>query len=270
MRVLLVNNPFKESTKYMAKKIAFRLAELKAEVIIDDGSVDISSQIPDKLDLIIVLGGDGTILRASRQYALKQTPVLGVNMGTVGFLSHLELTELDDYLENLLSGKYSLDQRMILEVDILENNQLVTSIHCLNEVVIKASSLHMISFNIFIDNQQLQTSKGDGVIFATPTGSTAYNLSAGGPVLDPKMIAFVITPVSAYKRNTPSIVVSADKIITVVPVNCSGAIIGMDGQIEYEFKTDYQIRIKQADITLNLITLKPQSFFQRIDKKLGR
>ncbi|NLF44947.1 MAG: hypothetical protein GX581_02620, partial [Syntrophomonadaceae bacterium] len=98
MQVLLVNNRFKESTKLMAEEIAFKLKELEADVIIDNGAVDISNQIPEQLDLIIVLGGDGTILRASRQYALKQTPVLGINMGTVGFLSHLEVAELNGYL----------------------------------------------------------------------------------------------------------------------------------------------------------------------------
>ncbi|NLF44944.1 MAG: NAD(+)/NADH kinase, partial [Syntrophomonadaceae bacterium] len=178
--------------------------------------------------------------------------------------------ELNGYLENLLTGNYILDKRMILEAEIMENGQFITSVHCLNEVVIKAKSLHMISFDIFIDDQKLQTSKGDGVIFATPTGSTAYNLSAGGPVVDPSMNAFVITPVSAYKRNTPSIVISGDKIITVVPVNCSGAIIGMDGQIEYEFQSNYQIRIKQAKTTLNLVNVKQQQFFPCIDSKSGR
>lgn len=270
MQVLLVNNRYKESTKLMAEEIAFKLKELEADVIIDNGVTDISNQIPDKLDLIIVLGGDGTILRASRQYALKQTPVLGINMGTVGFLSHLEVAELNGYLANLLTGNYTLDKRMILEAEIMENGQFITSIHCLNEVVIKAKSLHMISFDIFIDDQKLQTSKGDGVIFATPTGSTAYNLSAGGPVVDPSMNAFVITPVSAYKRNTPSIVISGDRIITVVPVNCSGAIIGMDGQIEYEFQSNYQIRIKKAKTTLNLVNVKQQQFFPCIDSKSGR
>ena len=270
MQVLLVNNRFKESTKLMAEEIAFKLKELEADVIIDNGAADISNQIPDQLDLIIVLGGDGTILRASRQYALKQTPILGINMGTVGFLSHLEVAELNGYLENLLAGNYILDKRMILEAEIMVNGQFITSIHCLNEVVIKARNLHMISFDIFIDDQKLQTSKGDGVIFATPTGSTAYNLSAGGPVVDPSMNAFVITPVSAYKRNTPSIVISGDKIITVVPVNCSGAIIGMDGQIEYEFQSNYQIRIKQAKTTLNLVNVKQQQYFPCIDSKSGR
>ena len=136
----------------MAEEIAARLRELKADVLIDNGAMDISSQLPDKLDLIIVLGGDGTILRAARQYALKQTPVLGVNMGTVGFLSHIEVAELKGYLEKLIGGKYVLDKRMILEADILENDHLVASVHCLNEVVIKANDLHMISFDIFIDD----------------------------------------------------------------------------------------------------------------------
>ncbi len=270
MQVLLVNNRFKESTEFMAEEIAARLRELKADVLIDNGATDISSQLPDKLDLIIVLGGDGTILRAARQYALKQTPVLGVNMGTVGFLSHIEVAELNGYLEKLIGGKYVLDKRMILEVDILEKDHLIASVHCLNEVVIKANDLHMISFNIFIDEQKLNTSKGDGVIFSTPTGSTAYSLSAGGPVIDPSMKAFVITPIAANKLNTPSIVVNSEKMITVTPVNCSGAIIGMDGQVSYNFKKDYRIKIKQAEITLNLVNFKRQQFFEYIDHKLGR
>ncbi|HNX28315.1 MAG TPA: NAD(+)/NADH kinase [Syntrophomonadaceae bacterium] len=270
MQVLLVNNHYKESTEFMAEKIAVRLRELKADVLIDNGSTDLSSQIPDKLDLIIVLGGDGTILRASRQYALKQTPVLGINMGTVGFLSHIEAAELNGYLEALINGKYTLDKRMISEVDIVENDHLIASVHCLNEVAIKAKELHMISFDINIDEQKLNTIKGDGVIIATPTGSTAYNLSAGGPVLDPDMKAFIITPVAAYKLNTPSIVVSADKIITVTPIKCAGAIIGMDGQVVYDFKENYRIIIKQANITLNLVNFKKHQFFYKVDNKSGR
>lgn len=270
MQVLLINNRYNAATEHIAAEITAKLKAFDVTVLIDNGLKDLTGQIPDKLDLIIVLGGDGTVLRASRQYALKQTPVLGINMGTIGFLSHIEVGEFDSYLKRLISGEYFLDKRMILEVNIIRENHLVASVNCLNEVVIRAKTLHMISFAINIDEQKLETFKGDGLIIATPTGSTAYSLSAGGPVVDPDLEAFIVTPIASHKLNKPSMLVSPNKIITLTPVSCTGAIIGMDGQVSYDFDPSYKLSIRRADITLNLINFKKHLFFQNVNNKLGR
>lgn len=270
MQVLLVSNRFNEATQHMAEKIADKLKAFEVTVVIDNGLNELNGQLLEKTDLIIVLGGDGTILRASRQYALKELPVLGINMGTIGFLSHIEVNEFDSYLEMLINGEYTLDKRMILEVIIMKENQPISSVNCLNEIVIRAKTPHMISFDISIDEQKLETFKGDGMIIATPTGSTAYSLSAGGPVVDPDLQAFIITHIASHKLNKPSMLVASNKIITIAPVNCSGALIAMDGQVAYDFAPDYRIIIKPADITLNMINFKKPHFFCNVNNKLGR
>lgn len=270
MQILLVSNRFNKATEHMAEIIAEKLGAYEVKVIIDNGHLDLSGPTLKETDLIIVLGGDGTILRASRQYALEQIPVLGINMGTVGFLSHIEIGEFDSYLEMLINGGYSLDKRMILQVALWQGNRLVRSVYCLNEVVVRSKTSHMISLDISIDEQRLNTFKGDGVIIATPTGSTAYSLSAGGPVVDPELQAYIITYIAPHKLGSPGIVAAPNKTITLTPVNCAGAFIAMDGQVAYDFAPDNRIIIKSADVTFNMINFKKPLFFHNVGNKLGR
>lgn len=172
MKTLLVNNKkYRQSTQYMTEEIIEKLQSRGIEVLVDDGSQTISDQ---ELDNIIVLGGDGTMLRAARTYGQGDLPILGINMGTVGFLSNIEINEVDGYLDQFLQGDYTIDTMMMLEVNIYEQGVLASTSYCLNEVVIKARIPNMITLNYRINEQPCVPYKGDGLIFATPAGSTAY------------------------------------------------------------------------------------------------
>ena len=250
MKVLLVNNRYKKNTVEMAQKIAQKLSALDITVEIEDNYTG------QPQDLIIVLGGDGTILRAARQYAHKNTPILGVNMGTVGFLSNIRIEELEQYLKQLLSGDYGLDQRMMLAIDICQNAKVVESCYSLNELVIRAATPRMISFNLAIDGQIPRTYRGDGLIIASPTGSTAYSLSAGGPICDPELESFIITPIAPHFIDTKPLVISSRRTLEITPLECQDAIICIDGQIRRDFKPDNSIKVRQGEFKLQLVDLK--------------
>lgn len=262
MKVLLVNNRYKEQTAVMAKKLARKLKSLDIAVQMEDGNVSQGQ------DLIIVLGGDGTILRAARQYAHQNLPVLGVNMGTVGFLSNIEIDELEQYLPRLLAGDYTLDYRMMLKIDICTDDTVDESFYCLNELVIRSATPRMVSFDLAIDTQTPGFYRGDGLIIASPTGSTAYSLSAGGPLSDPLLEAFIITPIAPHFIGKKPMVISAQRELNITPRECQDAIICMDGQLKRQFNLGNNIRIKQADFKFKLIDLKGKGFFSRMGSRL--
>ncbi len=265
MKVLLVNNRYKESTEVMAKEIASRFTERNLVVEIDDGS-----NLVNNIDLIIVLGGDGTILRAARQYAYQNIPILGVNMGTIGFLSSVEVNEFYHYLDLIIAGNYSLDERMMLEVAIYADRQLIKKSICLNEVVIKSRNHQMISLNLEIDGDKQAPYKGDGLLVATPTGSTAYSLSCGGPIVDPDLEAFIVTPLAPHLITQRPLVLSPSKTIAISNSTDRHILISLDGQINLDIEDDCLIKIKKSPHKIFLVDLKNHPFFSRLDVKLGR
>ncbi|MGS0764048.1 NAD(+)/NADH kinase [Syntrophomonas curvata] len=264
MKILLVNNRYKEHTAEMARKLAGKLDALNIDVEIE-GEGQSGEQ-----DLVIVLGGDGTILRAARHYASRNLPVLGVNMGTVGFLSNIEADELDYYLKQLVSSNYAIDERMMLNIDLYEQAKIAESFYCLNELVVRAATPRMVSFNLAIDGQNLGVYRGDGLIIASPTGSTAYSLSAGGPICDPEMNAFIITPIAPHFICQRPMVLSSRRLLELTPLDCQGAIICIDGQIRRDFKALNTIGVSRAEFKLSLVDLKGSGFFNNMGNRLRR
>lgn len=267
MKVLLVNNRYKESTEMMARDIASFLTEKEFEVEIDDGS---TNDIFNNMDLVVVLGGDGTILRAARQYAHRGVPILGVNMGTVGFLSNIEVIEFYQYLDRIIQGDYVIDERMMLEVIIYSNNQAMERFYCLNEIVIKSKTQRMVSTSIDIGSEKLSPYKGDGLLIASPTGSTAYSLSCGGPIADPDLEGFIITPIASHIITKRPLIVAATKTITLSGFPPDETIIVIDGQIKFDVEENYKINIKKAHHKLSLVDMKNKPFFSGLDVRLRR
>ncbi len=265
MKVLLVNNRYKESTELMAQNIAERLSKKNIIVEIDDGSNEVKN-----IDLIIVLGGDGTILRAARQYAYKNIPILGVNMGTIGFLSSVEVNEFYHYLGLIIQGDYSLDERMMLEASIYQNNQLIQESICLNEVVVKSKNHQMISLNLEIGGDKQAIYRGDGLLVATPTGSTAYSLSCGGPIVDPDLDSFIITPLAPHLITQRPLVLSPTKEILISNFTTKHILISLDGQINLDIEDNCMVKIIKSEHRILLVDLKKHPFFSRLDVKLGR
>ncbi|HZK44522.1 MAG TPA: NAD(+)/NADH kinase [Syntrophomonadaceae bacterium] len=266
MKVLLVNNRYKESTAIVARDIAALLNRRNISVEVDDGSAE---HLLKDTQLVVVLGGDGTILRAARHYGHQGVPILGVNMGTVGFLSNVEVDEFYQNIDRIIQGDYILENRMMLEIAVYKDDLIVDKGYCLNELVVKSKTHQMISFNIDIDDA-LSYYKGDGVLVSTPTGSTAYSLSCGGPIADPDLEAFIITPIASHINTKKSLIVSPKKNIVISSFSANGAVMSVDGQVNLDVGTDYKLVVKAADHKLFLVDLKNKSFFSTIDSKLRR
>lgn len=267
MKILLVNNKLLASTLVMGEKVAAYLRAEGIEVLIDSSAADITRE---EVDSIIVLGGDGTMIRAARQYAKNEVPVLGVNMGTVGFLSNISADELEHSLDRFIRHDYSLEARMMLEVSILRGETLIHKIFSLNEVSIKSKSSRVLSIDIKIGGHEHGIYRGDGIIVASPSGSTAYSLSCGGPITDPTLEVFIMTPITSYLLNKRPLVIAADKDIELLPVYCEEALISIDGQVKIDWEENYRIEVKKAAFKLNLVNMRPRHFFQTIMKRLRR
>lgn len=265
MKVLLVNNRYREKTWVMAEKLAHDLARLGVDV-----EMECEEKEPGTADVIMVLGGDGTILRAARQYGMEGAPLLGINMGTLGFLSNLKDDEIDQYMEKLIQGDYIVEERMLLEARILDEGKLIRTIYCLNEAVVRSRTPRTIVFEIVVSGQFMGRYRGDGVIIATPTGSTAYSLSAGGPVCDPTLEAFMVTPLAMHNVIKRPMVIDARNEIVLSPVQCEEAVISLDGQIKMDFKPSNLIQIVKAERKLKFVQLHPTPFFGTLEERLRR
>lgn len=263
MKILLVNNTDKQETIAMAEQVAARLQTINVKVGICNLNTLVNYH--GDMDLIIVLGGDGTILRVAREFFREHVPILGVNMGTVGFLSNIKGNELNQYLNKIVAGKYSLDERMMLQVTVCEGDRVADRVCCLNELVVKTVTSSMLKLQIFINAQKLEPYRSDGVIVATPTGSTAYSFSCGGPIVDPDMDALIITPIASYMLTKRPVVVDSHKVIEIIPAECKEGIISIDGQVIIKINANSTIRIKKADEKLQLLKIKEPSFFDVLD-----
>lgn len=238
------------------------------EATVEVRSASLLQSIGEDKDLIIVLGGDGTILRAARELGGRETPLLGVNMGNVGFLCNLEGRELEKYLEQILARRYALEERMILEIDIYDGDNHIYCGHCLNELVARSSTGNMIRLDICIDEEEIEHYRGDGIIISTPTGSTAYSLSSGGPVVDPRLGAIILTPIASHRLSQRPMVLHPGRSLSIVPRDCRKALISIDGQVDIDFKANYKIRIQTAAGKLKLAKLKERPFFTLVDRRI--
>lgn len=250
----------------MAEKLAVQLKSLGA-------SVDLECETqaePESFDLLVVLGGDGTILRAARQYAMDGVPLLGINMGTLGFLSNLKVAGLENCLQELIDGQYNLDERMLLEASIYEGDTVRKTVYCLNEVAVRSQTARMISCEVMVSDQVLGIYRGDGVLVATPTGSTAYSLSAGGPICDPALEAFVLTPLASHNLSKRPLIIDAKNELVIKPIECNETIISLDGQVKIAFEPSFTIRVRKADRKLKLVQLHPAPFFATLNERIGR
>ncbi len=268
MKILLVCNRYKQTTRLVAEKLTEELKNRGAVVEIDDGyHVSVASHC----EIIIVLGGDGTILRAARRYGSLGIPMLGVNMGTVGFLTKLEIEELHQHnVERLLARDYLIDERMMLNSEIFSGPESLLSITGLNDVVVRAVVPRMLSVRLEVSGQDLGTYRGDGLLVATPTGSTAYSLSAGGPVCDPEIEAFLVIPLASIYSSKKPIVINARHKLVISPLESDETVVCVDGQVRHDFKPGYRLEISKTNQKLRLIDLNGVPFFAGLNERLGR
>jgi NAD+ kinase len=229
-------------------------------------------QMPSwKPDLVIVLGGDGTLLAVARAFAAAGTPILGVNLGHLGFLTEVRLGDLYSTLDDWCTGCHDLDERVMLHAELWRDGALVSSFEALNEVVVsKGDIARMGDFAVELDGQSVATFRADGVIVSTPTGSTAYTLAANGPILTPDVDAIVVTPICPHLLTLRPIVVRGDAALTVRVVGVPNlALLTVDGQSGVEMRKSDEVRCHRSSFTVKLVRLSTGGFFQALRSKLS-
>lgn len=229
----------------------------------------------ERIDYILVLGGDGTLLKAARDTAGKDIPILGVNLGTLGFLAEVEKNHIDDALDRLISGEFQTQKRMMLCGRIIHGEEIKNISPALNDITItRCGSLQIIRFRIYVNQQFLCKLSADGMIVATPTGSTGYNMSAGGPIVEPGADLIVLTPICAHTLNARSIVLKADDEIAIVIEQGRDRTSLMveansDGNEKITMVTGDKILINKSINTTTIIKLNQVSFLETLHKKMS-
>ena len=234
-----------------------------------------SSVIPKDTECAIVLGGDGTIIQAANDLLERQIPIVGINLGTLGFLAEVELHQMEKVLELLMNDEYEIDRRAMLQGKIVNGSSESYQGLALNDIVItRAGFSRVITMDVYVNSKNVTSYRGDGVVISTPTGSTGYNLSAGGPVITPNTDALVITPICPHALGARSIVVSATDEIKVKigkskKTQSEEAYATFDGRKAIQLKTEDEVVIRKATEDTRLLKVSDKSFFDILRTKLG-
>ena len=221
-------------------------------------------------DCAIAVGGDGTTLNIAKKAAFLNKSALGINAGRLGFMSGIERDELS-LLTKLINKEYIIDERAMLKATIEKDGEVLSSHHCLNDIVVSRGNFaRLIDVTITCDGRSVSNMRSDGVIISTPTGSTAYSMAAGGPVVSPEADCIIETPICPHSLMDRSIIFSADKELIVTANNDqnNSPIMTVDGQEAVNLTPGCQIHIKKSDITTKLIKLKPENFYEILNKKI--
>jgi NAD+ kinase len=227
-------------------------------------------ELAEDVDLLVSLGGDGTMLGVARFVGQREVPVLGVNLGSLGYLTEFTKDELFKALEELREGRFFLDRRMLLDVKLVRDGKTIAS-HCaLNEAVVNfGSPVRMIELECRINGMFVNSFRADGMILATPTGSTAYSLSAGGPIVHPSMSAILLTPICPHTLSNRPVVVPGDSVVDLIfPQADSGVMLTIDGQIQINLLSGDQVTVLRSQTTFDLIRPTNRNYFEVLRRKL--
>ena len=233
------------------------------------------SDMPEDIECVLVLGGDGTLLQAARELLQRHIPLLGINLGTLGFLTSAEKSELPKCLDSVLDDSCSIDERMMLEGVVYHGSEKIQMNIAHNDVIIaRAGFSRLVELKIYVNGELLSIYNADGIIVSTPTGSTGYSLSAGGPIIFPQTDVIVITPICPHSLQARSLVVSGeDRIMIEIgrrrKTQKEEAMVTFDGRSAQELETGDRIEIYKAQETTQLIRLKGRSFYQVLQNKIG-
>ena len=228
------------------------------------------AEIPTQADLLIVLGGDGTLLSVARLVGDRRTPILGINLGSLGFLTEITRDEVDPVLTSLLANKLTVSERLRLDVAILRHGAEVGRYRVLNDLVINKGALaRIIDMEASVDDTYLTTFKADGLIVATPTGSTAYNLAAGGPIVSPALDCLVISPICPHMLTNRPIIVSGEAVIRIqVKFQDEDVALTADGQVGMPLQGGDVVEIRRSDHPALLVLSPTKDYFQILRTKL--
>lgn len=224
-----------------------------------------------RAQLIISLGGDGTLLRAARDFASHHTPLLGINLGGLGFLTEIPISRYKEGLARILDGEYKQEKRLMIKIAVHRARKKVGSFVALNDVVVsKAGMARIINLRTFVSNEFITTYSADGLVISTPTGSTAYSLSSGGPVVHPNLGVMILSPICAHTLAVRPLIVSRTERIKVV-LGCGSekVLLTMDGQVDFDLEDGDVIRAEEASYQAILIRMREKFFFKTLRTKLG-
>jgi len=233
---------------------------MEAEFVPEEKAVSLAN-------LAVVLGGDGTMLRLARMAAAQQLPMLGINMGHVGFMTELEPNELEQ-LQKLSTGAYTIDTRMMLHIQIMRDGNRLYEDDALNDVVVgRGEAFHMMRAQILADNEAVTYVNGDGIIVCTPTGSTAYSLSAGGPIIEPGTDNLAVIPICAHALAAKSFVFASSRRITLLTKG--DVLLSVDGRPGFSVHSGDRIEVTRSPLRARLVRLKGNSFYTILHQKLS-
>jgi len=227
--------------------------------------------MPQQVDLIIVFGGDGTLLSVARLEHIDMVPVLAVNLGSLGFLTEIGADEITAVLKKVLESDYVLDKRMMLEVTLVKNgDEQGPTFQALNDVVVNKGALaRMMDLDTYVNDNYLNRFKADGLIICTPTGSTGYSLSAGGPIVYPSLHLFSITPICPHTLTNRPLIISDESIIRIELMSESEDVfLTVDGQVGVRIKRHDRVIVRKSEKTLSLVKSPFRSYFEILKKKL--
>lgn len=267
-RVILFSNPRRDPELRYCREIQGMLDKLK----IDYGVCTELSDLPELArgaGMAVTFGGDGAILRAARALAEQNVPILGINLGHKGFMAELEAREMDLARDAFL-GRYTVEERMMADVALFRDGTLLVRDFALNEAVV-GSVARVIGVSVYGDGRRITGFDGDGVIVSTPTGSTAYSLSAGGPIVEPTAKSLIVTPVCPHMLSARSYVLAPDRTVTVElsEIRGRGAYLSVDGGEELSLRERDRIEVRRSALTTKLVRVTGRSFYEKVSGKLG-
>ncbi len=274
----LIVNKEKENAEKGAEMIAEYLSRQGCECLWDQEPPDTSEyrytdgrKVPQETECVIVLGGDGTLIQASRDLAGRNLPLFGVNMGHLGYLTQIccerdILTAMDD----LLADRYRLEHRMMLQGRAISDGRTVAEDIALNDIILGRMGLHTLKYDLYVNGEFFNEYTADGMIMATPTGSTAYNLSAGGPIAAPESDLIIMTPICPHTLNSRSIVLSSENriMLKVTGGEDREQFLSFDGDTVVKLRRGDRIEVERSEITTTLVQLSQVSFLENIRKKM--
>jgi NAD+ kinase len=281
-RILLSPNIERDKDLILTRKVIGLLKNCGASIAVcplfDDNSVypnveglkvsDLEAEL-GTADMVIAFGGDGTILRVARMAADTKVPILGVNMGSKGFMAELEQEDIG-LIPKAVSGDYVIERRMMLDVTLTRDGTVIHSDFALNDVVV-AGMTKVIDLTLYGDGQKISHFSGDGTVVATPTGSTAYSMAAGGPIVEPSADNILVTPICAHVLAARAFVMASDRIVSVElgAVKANPAYLTVDGGVYLNLTSGDIITVRKSTKETLLVRLSDRSFYKKVNEKLG-
>jgi NAD+ kinase len=270
LRIAILGNGAKPEVQAEARRLA---DTIEAHPEVDLSGLDLAPDTDlSRLDaeIALVLGGDGTVLHTARRMEDRPTPVLGINVGRLGFLTELAPEGFLDRLDDLASRRYTIENLMTLSCTLVPRSGPPQTFRGLNDVVLRAGPVfHLLEIGLSIDGESVMTYRGDGLILATPVGSTAHSLSAGGPVLPPNAHMFVVTPLCAHTLTQRPLVDGTHKVYELIPHGESATVLVIDGQVQVPMSPGDRVIVRRGSAPFPMVRLPGHSFYRTLRDKLG-